>query len=196
MSGPDTSAHVSPPRYDMNVHKWFNNGQLVPGGWLEYGLSYRNRGNSAVHAWLTDTLPTGTSFDGAWRWGEGPMPPMLSHHRHRGVGSGRDRGQPGQQFQRSAQHQRHRGVRRDARTTAPPWASPRPRARPGITNPASTAPSTAGQPNLYVTSGLKNYEPGWDSIRYRINFGNYGDQTVYNVHLTDTLPLSTSLDWI
>ncbi len=36
--------------------------QQTPGGHLNYGITTENRGNIATHAWLTDTLPAGTSF--------------------------------------------------------------------------------------------------------------------------------------
>ena len=64
----NTDARVGPPRYDMNTNKWFSSGVLVPGGWIRYGASWWNAGNTAVHAWLTDTLPPGTSYQSGSGW--------------------------------------------------------------------------------------------------------------------------------
>ncbi|MGC9358672.1 MAG: hypothetical protein ACP5GX_12425, partial [Anaerolineae bacterium] len=62
----NTEAQVGQARYDLFVDKNFNNGDLTPGGGIEYNIYYRNQGNSAVHAWLTDTLPADTTFEQAW----------------------------------------------------------------------------------------------------------------------------------
>jgi uncharacterized repeat protein (TIGR01451 family) len=74
----NTDAHVSPSRADLAVDKWFNQGVLVPGGWIEYGVSYWNQGNIAVGGWLTDTLPANTEYipDSAWMYGD-PFDPYL-----------------------------------------------------------------------------------------------------------------------
>jgi len=58
----NTDAHVSEPRADLAVDKWFNMGVTVPGGWIGYGVNARNQGNIAVNAWLTDTLPGDTDY--------------------------------------------------------------------------------------------------------------------------------------
>ena len=74
----NTDAHVSEPRADLAVDKWFNSGVLVPGGWIGYGVNYRNQGNIAVNAWLTDTLPGDTDYQpgSAQMYGE-PFEPIV-----------------------------------------------------------------------------------------------------------------------
>ncbi|MCP4543630.1 MAG: DUF11 domain-containing protein, partial [Chloroflexi bacterium] len=59
-------AHVSPPRHDLRLDKYFNAGVLVPGGWIDYSVLYHNDGNIIAHAWLTDTLPQGLSYESAY----------------------------------------------------------------------------------------------------------------------------------
>jgi uncharacterized repeat protein (TIGR01451 family) len=82
---PDDNWHVrddvwvaGEKRWDAHVEKDFGWGILVPGGEVEYNLHVRNQGNAAASFTLTDTLPAGTSFAGAWQhgWsGQTPFPP-------------------------------------------------------------------------------------------------------------------------
>lgn len=69
----DNQAQVSSARYDLRMNKNVHSGVLVPGGFINYGASYENQGNVAVHAWFTDTLPEHTGYQpgsaGYWNWG-------------------------------------------------------------------------------------------------------------------------------
>jgi uncharacterized repeat protein (TIGR01451 family) len=65
-------------RWNGNMDKNMDWGELVPGGYVVYDLNVHNNGNMAAHTWLTDTLPAGTSFVESWIWtggGEQPFPP-------------------------------------------------------------------------------------------------------------------------
>jgi uncharacterized repeat protein (TIGR01451 family) len=57
---------VREPRWEVNLNMQFSSGQLTPGGSVGYNIGGQNGGNMATHAWLTDTLPAGTVFQGAW----------------------------------------------------------------------------------------------------------------------------------
>ena len=192
------NGHVSPPRYDVSIEKRFDNGVLVPGGEIYYSIDYRNEGNSAVHVWVTDTLPTGTSFDESWRhgWSWNPLQPATVTDEYVVWDLGVVGVNEGDGF----------GVQLNISSTVSPGDVLTNCATVGITETedtpldnescVATTIYTGGLPNLYVTKSLReNYEPGHGNINYRIRFGNFGDQTVYDVHLTDTLPVSTSLGW-
>ncbi|RPI83113.1 MAG: DUF11 domain-containing protein, partial [Chloroflexi bacterium] len=58
----NTDAYVGNARYDMTIDKWYNRGVLTPQGWIRYTVSFWNTGNTPVQAWITDTLPAGTSY--------------------------------------------------------------------------------------------------------------------------------------
>lgn len=72
----DNEAKASGARYDMRVEKYADPGNQTPGGTLDFSINYENQGNIATHAWLTDTLPEGTSYQpgsaGYWAPG-GPV---------------------------------------------------------------------------------------------------------------------------
>ena len=60
---------------DGHIEKWLNWGVLVPGGQVEYHVHLRNQGNMPAQSWITDTLPEGTTFSGAWHWdGQNGLP--------------------------------------------------------------------------------------------------------------------------
>jgi uncharacterized repeat protein (TIGR01451 family) len=180
-------------RYDMAVQKGWNGSSLAPGGSAAYNLRYDNNGNSAVHAWLTDTLPTGTSFSGAWHEGE-PLTPTITGTGYvawdLGVvdvadGDGIDIElsinsgvTPGSVITNCASV----GI---TQTEDTPWDN---------TSCLAATVYSAGMPNLGVYKVVWDYWPGNSNIEYRLYFGNSGDQTVSNVTLTDTFPASTSFD--
>ncbi|MGD8804266.1 MAG: hypothetical protein PVH65_00340, partial [Chloroflexota bacterium] len=60
--------NASEPYSNLQISKWWNWGQLTPGGQLNYGIGYSNNGNVHVAGpvLITDTFPTGTSFVSAW----------------------------------------------------------------------------------------------------------------------------------
>jgi uncharacterized repeat protein (TIGR01451 family) len=192
----DTSAHVSGPRYDINTDKWhgYGSGMLVPGGWIDYGVGAWNQGNSAVHVWITDTLPLGTSYQpGSARECDGgpAFPPAIVTDGYvvwdLGV--------------LDVNESFRLDFTVDISDTAPLGTI----ANCAIVGMAETDETpfdntacvtvtiNPSGPNLYVTKESE-YRPGDEMINYRISLGNMGDQTVYNVSVTDTLSLSTTYD--
>jgi uncharacterized repeat protein (TIGR01451 family) len=60
-------SNANEPHANLWIDKWFNHGQLSPGGEIVYGVAYGNNGNVPVGlSVITDTFPTSTSFVGAW----------------------------------------------------------------------------------------------------------------------------------
>ncbi len=74
--------NVNNPHTNLNINKNWNWGQLVPGGELRYNINYGNNGNVPVGAFrITDTLPVSTSFEAAWwydQYGPHYMTPVFS----------------------------------------------------------------------------------------------------------------------
>ena len=182
-------ARVSEPRYDLRTDKWFGHGAVVPGGYAAYGVQYENKGNVLTHAWLTDTLPAGTSFDRAWRWspeGDQPVEPYAVSEEQVVFDLGFVEVGEGDIF--------------DIRLDISPEISPETPLENCATvgpEPESKACATvtvfeAGHPNLYVDKRVDNYNPGNDWLNYQIDVRNYGDVTVEGVRITDTYPLSTT----
>jgi uncharacterized repeat protein (TIGR01451 family) len=68
-SNPDDNRQVNDwtwtrrPRYDVSEDKYWGHGALMPGGEINYYINYNNGGNSPAHnVVVTDTLPAGTTF--------------------------------------------------------------------------------------------------------------------------------------
>ncbi|MEJ2736679.1 MAG: PKD domain-containing protein [Anaerolineae bacterium] len=61
-------AWVGEPRWEGGVDKSLGWAVLVPGGEVSYNVHVRNQGNMAAGFTMTDTLPVGTIFEGAWLW--------------------------------------------------------------------------------------------------------------------------------
>ncbi|MGD2158278.1 MAG: PKD domain-containing protein, partial [Anaerolineales bacterium] len=60
---------VSQPHTNLGVDKWWNWGQLVPGGEASYAVDAYNNGNVPVSGvTLTDTLPVSTTLIGIWAY--------------------------------------------------------------------------------------------------------------------------------
>ncbi len=60
---------VNEPHTNLHLEKWWNWGQLVPGGEISYGLGIYNDGNKPVSSVLiTDTLPVSTTVVGIWAY--------------------------------------------------------------------------------------------------------------------------------
>jgi uncharacterized repeat protein (TIGR01451 family) len=189
-----TDVRVSGPRYDMRADKWFNNGVLVPGGSIGYGIAYHNQGNTAVHAWLTDTLPPGTTYqqgsagrDGGEGWE--PLPPAIEGDKliwDLGVvevNEGLDLS-----FRLNISSIAPTGTVTNCATV-------------GITTTESTPDDNTAcvaevinnpGPNLRVMKWHEWYDDG--RLYYEIRFENLGTQTVSDVWITDTLPLSVTWD--
>jgi uncharacterized repeat protein (TIGR01451 family) len=62
-------SNANAPHRNLWIDKWFNHGQLVPGGEIVYGVAYGNSGNVPLDPFvITDTFPTSTSFIDAWHY--------------------------------------------------------------------------------------------------------------------------------
>ena len=66
-------SQASEPHTNLRIEKWWNGGQLTPGGDIHYGIGYENTGNLPVGSFrITDTFPANTYFVSAWHndpWG-------------------------------------------------------------------------------------------------------------------------------
>ena len=190
----NTDARVSPPRYDMRADKNFNSGVLVPGGWLNYHVSYWNQGNSAIHAWVTDTLPSGTSYQpgSAREQNGGPaFPPAIVTDEYVVWDLGEIGVNEGFGLDFTA----------DVSDTVAPGTVLTNCATVGITltddltwnnTDCVTETINASGPNLRVTK--QSWWNGNGQLGYHVQFYNIGDQTINDVWITDTLPLSTTWD--
>ncbi len=187
--------HTSSPRYDVSLSKNTNNGVMVPGGWINYHISADNQGNSPVHAWVTDTLPSGTSYQSgsAQRENGGPLfPPTLVAGQTIvwDLGTIEVAGHFGFDFSIDISSTVTPSTRLNNCATIgllvpddAPWD-----------NTNCTAETISGHgPNLRVIKWS-----GWENnnrqLRYDAQFQNVGDQPIDNVWITDTLPASTTLN--
>ncbi|MBN1921679.1 MAG: DUF11 domain-containing protein [Anaerolineae bacterium] len=60
--------NVDVEHINLLIDKWWNWGQLTPGGEIHYNINYNNTGNIPVGTFrITDTLPVSTTFVGAWQ---------------------------------------------------------------------------------------------------------------------------------
>jgi uncharacterized repeat protein (TIGR01451 family) len=184
---------VGGPRYDMRVQKGWGGGSLAPDGWGHYQIYYGNQGNSPVHAWLTDTFSADTSFGEAWYEGELFTPTVTGTGYVAwdlgvvGVAAGGDL-----DIVLSINSSVISGtVITNCATVGIPQTEDTPW---NNTSCVAMPVYSAGMPNLGVVKVVYDYWPGNDTIEYRLFFGNSGDQTVTNVTLTDTFPLSVTYD--
>ena len=192
----NNQASASPPRYDVSVDKSWGYGALTPGGEINYSVNYNNGGNSVVHnAVLTDVLPSGATFITSvldLGWGvQVPFPPssILGNQLVWNLG--------------------------DLPVNAGQSIALRLQVNPGtllgtvLTNCATIASNDfednpydstgciaetvrAAGTNLRVTKSA-NWQ-GTDSIRYQVRIENIGTRTVNNVMVTDTYPVSMTLN--
>ena len=191
-----STIHTSLPRYDLNLDKNFNGGVLVPGGWINYHISYYNQGNTPVHAWVTDTLPAGTTYQpnsAREQNGGPPFPPMLVA----GQTVVWDLGTIGvnQSYGFDFSIDIDSGLTPDTILTncatidlaAPddaPWDN---------TSCVAETINDHG-PNLRVAK-QSQWENNYRQLRYDAQFQNVGDQPIDNVWVTDTLPAATTFGW-
>ncbi|NLF00243.1 MAG: DUF11 domain-containing protein, partial [Anaerolineales bacterium] len=189
--------HVSPPRYDVQIGKSVNSFVPVPGSWINYFADYRNDGNSATHVWVTDTVPPGLQYVEA-RWGGGqegenellPAPTIVGDQIVWDLGMLPVGGRRWFHIQMNVDSALEPG---DTITNCIEIGSDSDEDTPD--NNFSCYPVTLNPsgPNLQVTKeGWWN----WDGqIQYRIRFANIGTETINDVWITDTLPLSTTSGW-
>lgn len=189
----NSDAWVSGPRPDANTQKYFSNGALVPGGWAGYHVNFWNTGNLQVQAWITDTLPAGTSYqagsaffdDGTpfepaiitaeylvWSLGDLPVDDGAAFNFTLNLDPALT---PGTVIENCA----HIGGDFPALT---PWDD---------TSCVSETVNNHG-PNLRVFK--QHFWNGEGQLGYELRFENVGDEPVDNVWVTDTLPDWTAWD--
>jgi len=188
---------VNPPRWNMYLNKEWGGGQLVPGKKIRYNVYYNNSGNVATQAWLTDTLPEGTTFLTATRWtGYGEVPVKPSY-----VGEGIvvwDVGllEPGDwsnlDFYLAISPTVAPGT---AITNCATIAMDQPDSWPSDNTKCVVETVRAPGPNLRVRK-----EARWDSedrLDYSLRFENLGTTRMEDIWITDTYPVSTTFngDW-
>jgi uncharacterized repeat protein (TIGR01451 family) len=191
----DTNAWVGAPRYDLRVEKWLNGGDLTPGGTANYHVRAENRGNSAVNAWLTDTLPTGTSYQpgsaGYGHWGSWtPLEPVEVTGNYvvwdlgtLGVGESL-----ALDFNVDVDANAVTGTITNCVTLGSAEAE-----STSYDNEACVAHRLYPDgPNLAVTKN--HWWNGDGQLGYNIHVQNMGDQTLNDVVVTDTYPLSTTFN--
>ncbi len=191
-SDTDTSARAGEMRYDVRVDKHTNGGSLVPGGELYYNLYYENRGNVPVHAWITDTLPAGTSYqDGSANTGgfmAQPFPPadVTGESVAWDLGELAVNESMNLNFTLDVSPTLSPGVITNCATIAITATD----AAPWDNDDCVQQTINPAGPNLRVDK-QHNWH-GDDRLHYQIHAENTGDQTLYGVRITDTYPLSTT----
>ncbi len=189
----DTSAQASGPRYDLRVHKNSGSGIQTPGGNLNYGLHCENRGNVAIHAWLTDTLPVSTTYQpGSAGWcdwsGCTPFDPVTVTEEYVvwdlgivGVGQWQGFG-----FNVDVDPLAATGPI----TNCAAVGSAYPESTPEDNTACVVDTIYPHGPNLRVIKGHEWQGDG--RLSYWVEVRNIGDEGVSNALVTDTYPLSTT----
>ena len=198
-SGNDVSTNrdaiVSPARVDLGVERWMNAGQLVPGGQVDEHMSFRNNGNTAVRAWITETLPPGTSYQpGSSRWQDGgpAFEPALVAGQlvvwdlgELGVNQG-----TGLDFRMDIGSGVTPGT---VLTNTAVIASAYTDNYPQDNRAVLTDVVRAHGPNLRVSKSSQWQGGNNERLYYEISIRNVGDATASGVTVTDTYPAGTSV---
>ena len=187
--------NVNDPHTNLGIQKGLNWAQLTPGGQLNYHIDYWNGGNTPVAGpiLITDTLPANTTFNNAWQDGV-PFPPSAQP-----AGkvvweiSGLDNGYSG-----------YFDVLLDIDAGASPGTvltntieiSPQPDEDDYDDNEDTHVETLyATGPNLRVEKHGNWHGHGeGHNAWYDITIQNVGDETVQHVTITDTYPISMTLD--
>ena len=188
--------YVNHPYQNLYIDKWFNGGTAVPSGELRFTVSYGNEGSIPVDGpvYLTDTLPVGTSFGSAWWYGHDgphPMDPIQIDGQTVVWDVGALEGGEGRQFDV------HLHV--DAGLLAPAMVTNCVEIDAAILdeNPYDNNDCFA-QPIEENGTNLAVHKDGWweheQRAGYRVLIENIGTTRVENVMITDTLPVSATLD--
>lgn len=191
----DQYTRPSLPRPDLNVEKRFQGGSLVPGGWIEYSVNVHNRGNVPLTVRLTDTLPAGVTYQegSAYFWAdsdEGELPPVVA---------------AGDQLVWDAGLlEVNRGLNLSFRVDVDqllPVGTELNNCILGagaggqdytLFNNQSCAQVTINPPGSNLVVEKRVEWNNWHNLRYTIDFYNTGSQTIQDVWVTDTLPISTT----
>lgn len=194
----NTDAQVSGPRYDLQVYKGLNGGDLTPGGRIDYWLQVENRGNSAVHVWVTDTLPSGLSYvpgsAGYGYWGGWiPIDPVLVSGNQIIWDLGMMGVSDGMGFGFQADIDESVGPDPDPIENCVTVASPYPDYTPANNTACVETTLYPNGPNLRVSKQVDWHGDG--QLGYQIQLQNIGDEILPNILLTDTYPVSTTFHW-
>lgn len=186
----NSDAKIGPPRWDAGIQKSFKWGILVPGGTFADNLYYYNNGNMAVQAVITETLPEGTSYVGAWSsMDDSPFPPTYVDDQiavWEGISM-----EPGEQFVVNVQLNIDGDVSPGTVLTNC--------VEIGVDGPDnytadnfSCYADTVRQPGVNLRL-RKNYRwNGSNQLEYDLQIENIGTVPLSNVWMTDTYPLSTT----
>lgn len=184
------------PRQDLGIAKGFAKGILVPGGWVDFEITYWNSGNIATTVAVTDTLPPGLVYLDAWwntaQQGIGeplPTPAIIGNELHWELP------QLGVSYQASFRARFH------IDTTAVPGTEAQNcvmiageviDSHPGNNSVCSPYSLFTSGPNL----GATKWHEWLSDLRlgYTVRFENRGDAPVFDVVLRDTLPVGTTSD--
>ncbi len=186
-------ARVMGARFDVNLNKRYERGTLTPGGFVAYSLDYWNSGNMPAHAWITDTLPAGATYQpgSAQDYNGQPLTPTL-------ITAGYvlwDLGELPVNHSNGINFRLNIGAAVAAGTTFTNCAvidSDEPDYnRYQNTSCIAETVNTAG-PNLYVDVSYQ--WNGDNQLGYTLNFENRGTQAINNVVILNTVPVSTAWD--
>ncbi len=189
-------ARVSGVRPDVHLDKSVHHGIPVPGGWVNYFIWYGNQGNTAVHVWVTDTVPPGLSYDFAL-WGGGqpgentplPDPTIVGDQIIWDLGELPVGGSRWFHVQMNITDTLSAG---DIITNCAAIGIDGAESTPEDNRDCFAGVLRPSGPNLSVTK--ESWWNGDGQLGYRIYFYNLGDETISDVWITDTLPADTTWD--
>ena len=194
--------NVGDPHTNLNVSKWWGGGQLVPGGEIRYHGYYSNNGNVPVDGVvITETLPVSTTLVQMWHYDQnwnliGPITPTFVPPNHLVWNVGTvDNGYWG-----------HFEINLRVDDDAIPGTVltntveiSRLPDEDNYDDNVDTLVETLYEhgPNLRVRKDGGWHDDGPDTRRagYNISIENVGDERVDHVTVTDTYPISMTLDW-
>jgi uncharacterized repeat protein (TIGR01451 family) len=186
---------VGEPRWGAAIEKRFEWGRLVPGGEIEYWVQFSNRGNMAAQTWISDTLPEGTSFQGAtWRESERVWPSFEPSYVDDQVVAW-DLGllEPGDWPGFRIRLDIGEGITPDMEITNCVQI-----ALAGedeqLYEQVSCQTNRVNQPGANLRLRKRYSWEGDGRIRYDIDLWNVGTEDLHDVRITDTYPLSTTWD--
>ena len=191
----DDGAVVSAERYDLYIQKYVQQQVPIAGGWINYLIDFRNNGNVETNVIVTDTLPDDVSFVEAHWGGDQPFeneplpdPTVIGNKLVWDLGA------------LDVAESKRFHIQVDISDQLDPGASlencvaidsGQEDGNSEDNESCTTVVLNDPGPNLRVTKGHE-WNPYPDRLRYEIHFENIGDETISNVWLTDTLPVSTT----
>jgi uncharacterized repeat protein (TIGR01451 family) len=189
--------YINGPRYNSSLSKDWGSGAPIPGGTINYWLSFSNNGNAIMHdTLLTDTLPSNTAFITAFvdlGWGLQKYFPPASQDGNQIVWDFGDlpvNYNDGFNLQVAIDPAISAGT---IITNCATISISDMEDDPYDNSRCATETVRSAGPNLRVTKFAR-----WQNqnqIMYEVRIENIGTTAIYNVNLTDTLPISATLDW-